>query len=373
MTESTFIFIILLFVFTLCFLTFTFSQKFSRPHQCFGVTLNENYQKNPSILNITRQFFRYSTFIFIFSLLLALIGYALLSEDTFGLAIPFLIILTMIGYFAVYIITHNKVKAFKKNLKEKPIVPTKMVVDTTFIQEKLRLKNIFKILFSAPLLFNLSISLYTFYRYPSVPDLIPMHWNFMGQIDAWTPKSFFTLLMPSIFSVFLVIMLLFTVTSLFNARGKLNPKKLEGSKKELLIYLKCQAFSIYLLTLSISLMFASIAFATFTASAMSKPIMLIFGALLLAGVLLMLYGTFKYNRKRSPKTSEEEDFSYAPEDDDNYWVWGSFYNNPNDPSLFVEKRYGVGWTVNIGNKKGKWLLAFLTLFVLLSLSLPLIL
>ena len=33
--------------------------------------------------------------------------------------------------------------------------------------------------------------------------------------------------------------------------------------------------------------------------------------------------------------------------------FGSIYNNPNDPSLFVQKRFGVGWTVNIGNTKGK--------------------
>jgi uncharacterized membrane protein len=29
---------------------------------------------------------------------------------------------------------------------------------------------------------------------------------------------------------------------------------------------------------------------------------------------------------------------------------GIFYVNPNDPSLFVEKRYGIGYTLNFGNR-----------------------
>lgn len=39
-------------------------------------------------------------------------------------------------------------------------------------------------------------------------------------------------------------------------------------------------------------------------------------------------------------------------DDDVYWLHG-FYNNPNDPRINVEKRFGIGFTINLGNPKGK--------------------
>jgi uncharacterized membrane protein len=29
------------------------------------------------------------------------------------------------------------------------------------------------------------------------------------------------------------------------------------------------------------------------------------------------------------------------------------YNNPDDPTVFVPKRYGIGWTVNFGQPLGK--------------------
>ena len=31
------------------------------------------------------------------------------------------------------------------------------------------------------------------------------------------------------------------------------------------------------------------------------------------------------------------------------WKLGMFYFNPRDPSIIVEKRFGVGWTINFGN------------------------
>jgi uncharacterized membrane protein len=33
-------------------------------------------------------------------------------------------------------------------------------------------------------------------------------------------------------------------------------------------------------------------------------------------------------------------------------MFGNFYYNKKDPSIFVEKRIGVGWDVNLGNPIG---------------------
>jgi uncharacterized membrane protein len=42
-------------------------------------------------------------------------------------------------------------------------------------------------------------------------------------------------------------------------------------------------------------------------------------------------------------------------DDDRFWKAGFLYVTRNDPALMVAKRFGVGWTVNLGNPAG-WLL-----------------
>lgn len=40
-------------------------------------------------------------------------------------------------------------------------------------------------------------------------------------------------------------------------------------------------------------------------------------------------------------------------DDDDYWIWGLFYCNPADGHAMVEKRVGVGTTMNFGTRSGK--------------------
>jgi uncharacterized membrane protein len=44
---------------------------------------------------------------------------------------------------------------------------------------------------------------------------------------------------------------------------------------------------------------------------------------------------------------------------DRCWKWGLFYFNPADPSIFVEKRFGIGYTLNFGNLRSWALTALL--------------
>lgn len=49
--------------------------------------------------------------------------------------------------------------------------------------------------------------------------------------------------------------------------------------------------------------------------------------------------------------------SYA---DEHYRLGGRIYLNPEDPALWVEKRFGIGWTLNFGNR-WSWLVLGLLL------------
>jgi uncharacterized membrane protein len=49
---------------------------------------------------------------------------------------------------------------------------------------------------------------------------------------------------------------------------------------------------------------------------------------------------------------------------DQCWKGGLIYYNPDDPALWVEKRFGVGWTVNCGNPRSWLLLGGLLLFAM---------
>ena len=58
--------------------------------------------------------------------------------------------------------------------------------------------------------------------------------------------------------------------------------------------------------------------------------------------------------KRIVDEAVETDGQTIYSDGDEYWGNGFTYHNPNDPRVFVEKRVGIGMTVNTGTAAGKW-------------------
>ena len=69
------------------------------------------------------------------------------------------------------------------------------------------------------------------------------------------------------------------------------------------------------------------------------------------------------------KTYEAKRNRVASEDNDENWIWGMVYYNPRDRHSMVEKRVGVGTTMNMATPGGKSMVVFLALTLL---SLPII-
>ena len=69
------------------------------------------------------------------------------------------------------------------------------------------------------------------------------------------------------------------------------------------------------------------------------------------------------------KSTKPSTASYANKDDDDFYKLGVFYYNPNDPSIFVEKRFGIGWSLNFGNKVA---MIFLVLILIATLAITIL-
>jgi len=93
---------------------------------------------------------------------------------------------------------------------------------------------------------------------------------------------------------------------------------------------------------------------------------------ILASIIIVAFraGQGGSRLKVKADASDASDAPYAPDapedpraqkrlentDDDCYWVLGQFYFNRKDPAVFVEKRFGVGWTFNLA-RPATWALA----------------
>lgn len=74
--------------------------------------------------------------------------------------------------------------------------------------------------------------------------------------------------------------------------------------------------------------------------------------------------------KRALAAAPKESGPQSP-DDDHLWRWGIFYENRQDPRVWVEKRNGIGLTVNIGHPGGMVFMGAVALLVLATIALVL--
>jgi uncharacterized membrane protein len=101
----------------------------------------------------------------------------------------------------------------------------------------------------------------------------------------------------------------------------------------------------------------------------SWPALLVICGVLIAVALVLILPAPRFRRKAN-MLDDRPSTSVVFRDDDRYWYGGIIYNNPDDPALFVEKRYGLGWTLNFGNPQARLILIGLLVVILVLSILP---
>ena len=99
--------------------------------------------------------------------------------------------------------------------------------------------------------------------------------------------------------------------------------------------------------------------------------------LLIWGLLIVLVFVLLWHPQRSQRKAntpaDRQPTSAVFRDDDQYWSGGFLYTNPDDPAMFVPKRFGLGWTLNFGHPRAKlFLITMLVLLLVLVLVPPLV-
>ena len=90
--------------------------------------------------------------------------------------------------------------------------------------------------------------------------------------------------------------------------------------------------------------------------------LLIWGLVVVLVIVLFWHPQRTQTKTNTSTDSQSTDVVFR--DDDRYWYGGFSYNNPDDPALFVEKRYGLGWTLNFGHPQAKLVLIGTLLLIL---------
>ena len=105
------------------------------------------------------------------------------------------------------------------------------------------------------------------------------------------------------------------------------------------------------------------------------PILL--GQTLLIGTIFFIafragQGGWRWGTPGESDTVQADSTPVGDRTPDECWKLGLFYFNRNDPALFVEKRFGIGWTVNFANPRAWLVLGAILLFILATLAISLL-
>lgn len=351
-------------LFLLYVLTY-FTQALSGKRQFYGISLNYDYFNKKEFKVLDKKYKLFTTIGFIISLILELSSIYIFKAYVASSILPMLVF--CLYNFFVYINIHNNVKELKSklsfNISDLDLEKNNVMLDTEFIQEKNIIVKRYSLLHLIPLIVVTIVGVYVLASYNSIPDVIPTHWGPSGKADAFADKSFIKILATIGMMVGLsVIIYLASIYSL-KSRFKLDFNFIDKSKKTQLYCLNMFGITFLLLNICMDILFIDILIATRNASSVN-PLILWPATIII--ILVCIYQTYLYYK--SPNKSKSA--SYSIDDDDSLWILGCIYNNPNDPSLFVNKRFGAGWTVNIGTTKGK--IFFILPFIIVLFSLALI-
>lgn len=198
--------------------------------------------------------------------------------------------------------------------------------------------------------------------YGSMPDAVPMHVDVSGNVTDMAPKSPMVAAFPVALEVFLAAVFAFCHWMVLRSKKCLEPGRPASSSWAYGMFAYAQ--TAFLLVMGLACTAAcglGMALAMIGIVSMGVAVAVIIGVALLCVVGDLIVGV-KYGQSGS-RVFRMEASDTLLSDDDRFWKLGMLYCNPDDASLFLPKRSGIGWTVNWGRPAVWALVVALVLFV----------
>lgn len=354
------------FIFILAILFITniinaFIPYLTKKTENFGVSIPENLY-NRHDFKLMRK--KYSLFLTFFNIIITgslfVIGFKS-DEKIFIISLIVLIILFLILSFVYYLNFHFKMKKVKDKEKWSEEINQVSIVDISFRRERLVYSNIW---FIIPLLIIIATTIYTFVVYEQIPDEIPIHTSVSGNIT-YDEKSIGIMLMMPIMQVFTLGIMLLINYIIKHSKQTVSVQNPERSKEQNIIFRRRWSLFIIIMSILMTILFTFIQFTFIYPSLIKYEDFVIYTVIGLILIYTILLGFNTGQGGSRVKIGGTENKSRIETDEDKHWKLGQFYFNRNDPSIFVEKRFGIGWTNN-------WAHPISWIFLITIIVLPLI-
>jgi len=203
--------------------------------------------------------------------------------------------------------------------------------------------------FGGPILISLMAGVVLAFRWESIPSSFAIVWDQDGNPIRWASRAAILSVLIATASLNLLLMLI-SYKATFQSRSS-------GSHFQRTSYIGAMAIAYSLSIESIGLTVLNVLNVNRVAIGVNT------GFIVVVLPLLIMMSIMFYLFRLSPAVASAREGGFAGDGtkDECWKLGGIIYFNPDDSSFFVESRLGVGWNVNVANKRFWFLLAVVLL------------
>lgn len=334
----------------------------------FGVTIPNKQVNNPQISTYKR---RYSLFVIVPSLI-GIIAYYIwqaannIQADQVAIGGTVLLFAILFWSLSLYFYFHGKMMALKAENKWEEELKE---INVTEIGVRQKDEMLPWYVFLIPIIITVGFLVFTATQYHLLPAEIPVHWGLSGKADRFTKKT--PISGVSMLLILLVMQIMFlSINSATKKSGiKISANNKQASKLRQLKYRKYTSWFFLLTSIAITVPIILLQLTILYDNIFSDHLVFLIPIIITLSLLIgAIFFTIKLERlNRGAEGDEQDTKEISSFDGDSYWKGGLFYFNKSDPSIFVEKRFGVGWTLNFANPIG-YVIVFLPMLIIILIS-----
>ena len=342
----------------------------------YGIRVPNKYRKDIKIKKIDKEYKKKSV---IYILILTIIFSVLIFKfQKVFISIVYIFIMVFLQFY-LYSKANKEMKKVKEEIGWKKEFENKKYIEIKNLDKKDYDNKINMKWFIIAFLIAILSLIITIVKLKSLPDLVPVHFNFNGDVDRYadirTLGGKIEIFLIPIMSMFIIFIMYISTFIEYKKRKNI---KLNGGTYEQIREIENTTFkSINDMMSGISIFIAVLMlWITFIITGIIKSNRLGLNITMIITVIMVIYIIIYTIYLMIQNKNINKDYnSKSPEyyiDDDDEFKWGIFYYNPKDKSILSRKRMGIGYDFNYGNEKAIIIVAILDFILISSLVMTII-
>jgi uncharacterized membrane protein len=351
------------FVVGLCLVISYLIPKLTRPDVYFAVTVSPEFRDSAEGSSILKRYRVEVTAFGVLALLIVLAAVRIPEPNYLTLLTLAGLFLQGVGVFLAYYQARGRVlphAVAPATVREAALVPREAHLPGGWLLQ------------FPPFALLAGAAIWLHLHWDQIPRVFPIHWGANGQPNNWATRSFAGVYAPLLIGAALCALMGFMAYAMlrWSRLIQVGGAAGEGERRFRLVIVSILVAIEYLLAL-VFMWTGLLPLALKQTGPPGLAPMLVF-ALAFTVVIVGLMVWVGQGGSRLVSSAGAESGAVPPVGDrtpDKYWKLGLIYINRNDPALFVEKRFGVGYTLNLGHPGA---LVFLALLVAVFVAIILI-